>query len=124
LFGEGESPNFEDYSSDIDFCTHTFCNGNGPNGAQIGHRRWTADPGQPPGIPDKSVDHICCRSSPIYPVTVEEILRIGAIGCRVTYAEATGNGNCEKLRVGLKGAKVIVEGAWGTEGRAIVLELA
>jgi peptidoglycan hydrolase-like protein with peptidoglycan-binding domain len=126
VFGEGESAGFEDYSSDIDFCSHTFSNGNAPPGATTGHRPWTADPRKPPGIGDKSVDNMCCRGSPIAQVTIDEILRIGAAKCRVTYAEAKGRQNCDRLRAGLAGAKVIDEGNWGTdgEGRAIVFELA
>jgi hypothetical protein len=127
LFGEGESPGFEDYSSDIDFCSHTFSLGSGPPGAQFGHRPWTHDPRLPPGpgIPDKSVNNICCRSSPIYPVTIKEILRVGVKGCRVTYAEASGNGKySNKLKQGLAGAaNVIAEGEAMRGGRAIVLEL-
>jgi hypothetical protein len=124
LFGEGETPGFEDYSTDIDFCSHTFSNGNAPAGAKFGHRPWTADPRQPPGIPDKSVTNICCRGSPIYPVTIKEILRIGAGKCRVTYAEASGEGkNCNKLKQGLTGATVIAEGDVLEGGRGIVLEL-
>jgi hypothetical protein len=124
LFGEGESPDFEDYSSDIDFCSHTFSMGNGPDGVALGHRPWTGDPRQPPGIPGKSVNNICCRGSPIYPVTINEILRIGASKCRVTYAEASGAGlMCDKLRKGLPGSTVIAEGEVMRGGRAIVLEL-
>jgi hypothetical protein len=125
IFGEGESSGFEDYSSDIDFCSHTFSNGNGPAGAIVGHRPWTADPRKPPGIADKSVNNICLRGSPIAQLTINEILRIGASKCRVTYAEARGRENCDRLRAGLAGAKVIDEGNWGTggTGRAIVFEL-
>jgi hypothetical protein len=125
IFGEGESSGFEDYSTNIDFCSHSFSNGNGPAGALTGHRPWTADPRKGPRIDDKSVNNICCRGSPIAQVTVNEILRIGASKCRVTYAEAKGRANCDRLRTLLSGAKVIDEGNWGTggTGRAIVLEL-
>ena len=124
LFGEGESAGFEDYSSDIDFCSHTFSNGNGPPGASTGHRPWTADPRTPPRIDDKSVNNISCRSSPIAKVTINEILRIGAGKCRVTYAQAEGREHCDRLRAGLTGAKVIDEGNHRAAGRAIVFELA
>ncbi len=125
IFGEGESSGFEDYSSDIDFCSHNFSNGNGPPGAVAGHRPWTADPRKPPGIADKSINNICIRGSPIFPVTIKEILRIGASGCRVTYAEARGRKNSDRLRAGLTGAKLIDEGDWGSApvGHAIVFEL-
>jgi hypothetical protein len=123
IFGEGESSGFEDYSSDIDFCSHTFSNGNAPKGATFGHRPWTADPRKPPGLADKSVNNISCRGSPISPVTISEILRIGASGCRVTYAQADGRANIDRLRSGLTGARVIDEGDWGTSGHGIVFEL-
>jgi hypothetical protein len=123
IFGEGESAGFEDYSSDIDYCSHSWSNGNGPPGVPIGHRPWTADPRKPPGIPDKSVSNICCRGSPLKPWTLEEISRIAASQCRITYAEARGRDGCDALRAALKSAKVIDEGTWGQSGRAIVLEL-
>src|SRR5882724_3102976 len=77
IFGRGESNGFEDYSSDVKHCLDS-----GPN-----FKLWTDDPRKPEiGLPDKSVANICCRSSPILPVTIDEIKRIGAPGCRVTYA--------------------------------------
>jgi peptidoglycan hydrolase-like protein with peptidoglycan-binding domain len=121
IFGEGESSGFEDYSSNIDFCTHTFSEGHAPG--SLGHRPWTADPRKPPGIADKSINNICIRGSPIQPVTIKEILRIGASECRVTYAEARPSPMIDRVRAGLTGAKVIDEGGFGTSGRAIVLEL-
>ncbi len=119
LFGEKETNGFEDYSSDIDHCS----TGSGRLGGIFIHRPWTSDPRTPPGIGDKSVSNICGRGSPMNPVTIAEILRIGRPGCRVTYAEGGGNRNVEKLRAGLKGAKVIDEGAVFESGRAIVFEL-
>jgi peptidoglycan hydrolase-like protein with peptidoglycan-binding domain len=124
IFGEGETPGFEDYSSDIDFCSHNFSNGNGPAGVSFGHRPWTADPRKPPGIPAKSVSNICCRGSPIFQVTIDEILRIGASKCRVTYVEASGRKQSDKLRAGLKGATVIDEADALTSGHGIVFDLA
>jgi len=124
LFGEGEALDFENWSSDIDFCSHQFCNGNAPDGATYGHRPWTEDPRPEVRIPDKSVLNICCRSSPIYPVTVGVIKRIAASGCPLTYAEADGKGeNCENLKKGLTGWTVIAEGSAMSSGRGIVLEL-
>jgi hypothetical protein len=123
IFGEGESAGFEDYSSDIDFCTHTFSLGQGPPGATRGHRPWTTDPRRPPGLPDKSVDNICSRGSPIHPVTIKEILRIGASGCPVTCSDAGGRVQCDRMKAGLPRAKVIEEGNRTDGGRSIVLEL-
>ena len=125
IFGKGESAGFEDYSSDIDFCTQTFSNGNGPTGASLGHRPWTADPRRGPGLGEKTINNICCRGSPIEPTTIKEILRIGANKCRVTYAQARGRDQCDLLRAGLPGGKLLDEGTWGSgaTGRAIVVEL-
>jgi peptidoglycan hydrolase-like protein with peptidoglycan-binding domain len=79
IFGRGESNGFEDYSSDIKFCFDS-----GPN-----FKRWTDDPRKPDvGLEAKSVANICIRSSPIEQVTIDEIKRIGASGCRVTFASA------------------------------------
>jgi len=76
IFGRGESNGFENYSTDLPFCNDT----------DPLHRPWTDDPRKPNiGIADKSVQNICCRSSPILPVTIDEIKRIAAPGCRVTY---------------------------------------
>jgi hypothetical protein len=130
IFGEGESAGFDDYSTSIDFCTHTFSNSNGPKDAIMGHRPWTKDPRRPPGIVDKSVANICCRGSPISQETIDEILRIGASKCRVTYAESQANTQTPRIRGGLTaaGAKVIEEadamGGPKGPGRGIILELA
>ncbi len=76
IFGRGESNGFENYSSSI-----PFCNDSGPN-----TKPWTDDPRKPsPGIPDGSVMNICIRGSPIFPITISEMKRIAAKGCRVTF---------------------------------------
>ncbi len=77
IFGRGESNGFEDYSSSLPFC-------NDSGGLR---RPWTDDPRKPSvGIADKSVMNISIRSSPIQPITISEITRIAASGCRVTIA--------------------------------------
>jgi hypothetical protein len=63
------------------------------------------------------------------PVTIAEILRIGVSGCRVTYHEAKGQRECDRLRTGLTGAivredKPFNDLSTGAIGHAIVLELA
>jgi hypothetical protein len=78
IFGRGESNGFENYSSSI-----PFCNDSGKN-----TKPWTNDPRKPSvGLENNSVKNICIRSSPIKQVTIDEIKRIAAQGCRVTYAE-------------------------------------
>ncbi len=124
IFGEGESAGFEEYSTDIDYCSHGFSNGNGPAGVSFGNRPWTNDPRKPPGIADHSVDNLCCRGSPIKPVTIQEILRIGKSGCRVTYYEGGGQVSCNALKAGLKGATVVEEHDTAKGGRGIILEMA
>jgi hypothetical protein len=117
IFGRGESNGFEDYSSEIKWC----------NDSDGNTRPWTNDPRKPnPGIPDKSVNNICIRSSPIYEWTIREIRRIGASGCRVTYATTTeGKKFADKLHkefVTGGDARLIEEGP-GAFGYAIVFEL-
>jgi hypothetical protein len=81
IFGRGESNGFENYSSSI-----KFCNDSGPN-----TKPWTDDPRKPsPGIEKNSVKNICIRSSPIEQVTIDEIKRIAAPGCRVTFSGPAG----------------------------------
>jgi peptidoglycan hydrolase-like protein with peptidoglycan-binding domain len=123
LFGEGETPDFEDYSSDIDYCSHAFSQGATKG---TGHRPWTADPRKPPGIDANSVPNIFCRGSPTSQVTIDEILRIGASKGRVTYTEARGHFMVDRLKAGLKqkGARVIEEGVHGTAGWTTRFELA
>ena len=78
IFGRGESNGFENYSSSI-----PFCNDSGNN-----TKPWTNDPRKPSvGLEKNKVKNICIRSSPIKPITVDEIIRIADEGCRVTYAE-------------------------------------
>jgi hypothetical protein len=75
LFGRGESNGFEDYSSDLPFCTDRANE----------HRPWTDDPRKPQvGIPDRSIQNICLRGSPVKDPTIREIKRIANSGCRVT----------------------------------------
>ena len=83
IFGRGESNGFDDYSTSIRFCNDSNMDG----GKNPWYKPWTDDPRKPdPGIPDKSVNNICCRNSPIYQVTIDEMKRIAAPGCRVTFA--------------------------------------
>jgi hypothetical protein len=124
LFGEAETPGFENYSSDLDFCTHSFSMNNGPPGVSLGHRPWTHDPRVGPGIANGKIANICCRSSPIHPVTIKEILRIGASKCRVTYAEAGGRRHTDRIKAGLAGKATIIEEGQSTfGGHAVIFEL-
>ncbi|HYZ84014.1 MAG TPA: peptidoglycan-binding protein [Bryobacteraceae bacterium] len=123
LFGEGEAPGFEDYSSDINHCT-----GQRSRGLVSGniHRPWTADSRRPPGIADHDVTNIFSRGSPIKDVTIEEIKRIAKSGCRVTYTEASGKRNIDILRAafitsGL--ATFVAEGPIGEGGNSIVFKM-
>lgn len=124
VFGEGETPGFEDYSALIDFCSHTFSNGNGPPGQLIGHRPWTNDPRKKggPGIDSKTVSNISCRGSFISNATIDEFLRIGAPGCRLTYAEASGRSQSDKLKKRL-GSMLREEGVHDSNGFAVIFEL-
>jgi hypothetical protein len=119
LFGRGESNGFEDYSTGPKYCADT-----GPN-----FKPWTNDPRKPGvGIVAGSVANICCRSSPIMQVTIDEIRRIGAPGCRVTYATDRGFvASVDKLRAEFVATglakKPIIDGTNIKGYKVIVFEL-
>jgi len=79
IFLDVENPTaLKNYSSSI-----PFCNDSGNN-----TKPWTNDRGnQALASKTNSVKEHCIRSSPIKQITVDEIKRIAAQGCRVTYAE-------------------------------------
>jgi hypothetical protein len=117
IFGRGESNGFEDYSSQIKYCVDT--------GDSL--RPWTDDPRKPEvGISDHSVANICIRSSPVRQPTIDEIKRIGAPGCRVTYAtDAKENEGVDFLRAEFiaKGLARKIEDGIGGGYRVIIFEL-
>lgn len=117
IFGRGESNGFENYSSIL-----KFCNDSGNN-----TKPWTDDPRKTgPGIPNKTVANICIRSSPVNQVTIDEIKRIAAPGCRMTFSGPASDPTfVNKLRTefvtsGL--AKSVEDGA-GKFGNTIVFEI-
>lgn len=119
IFGRGETVGFENYSTSI-----PFCNDSGPN-----TKPWTNDPRKPGvGIDAKSVKNICIRSSPIFRVTIDEIKRIAAPGCRVTFSGPEGDETFMKVMTkefldsGLANKPPIEDGS-GAFGRTMVLEL-
>jgi hypothetical protein len=88
IFGRGESNGFVDFSTSIKFCLDSAKTKDGTSRpGEFMLKPWTNDPRKPAvGIANKSANNICCRNSPIFPVTIEEIDRIAAPGCRVTFA--------------------------------------
>lgn len=74
LWGERETPGFEDYAADLE---HSMT-------GRRTFRPWTADGDRPPGIADRTASDICIRGAPIHDVTITEIRRIAAPGCRLT----------------------------------------
>ncbi len=92
LFGRGESNGFADFSTSIKFCEDspkTKDSTNKPGEFLL--KPWTNDPRKPgAGLEPKSVKNICCRNSPVFPVTIDEIDRIAAPGCRITFAGDRG----------------------------------
>ncbi|MET0348244.1 MAG: peptidoglycan-binding protein [Rhizobacter sp.] len=118
LFGRGETNGFENYSTSL-----PFCNDSGPN-----TKPWTDDPRKPGvGIEAKSVMNISIRSSPIQQVTLDEIKRIAAPGCRVTFSGPAGEErfmNVMKktfLESGLAKSPAVEDGT-GAFGRVLVFE--
>lgn len=81
IFGEKETePGFVNYTSDPKFAV-------GGDGVR---RPWTKDPARPPGLEDHSASDICLRSSPLSPITLNEMERIAAPGARITIALNSG----------------------------------
>jgi peptidoglycan hydrolase-like protein with peptidoglycan-binding domain len=118
IFGRGETNGFENYSTDVKHC----------NDENAHTKPWTADPRRPgPGIANKSVKNISIRDSPIRPVTIEEIKRIAAPGCRVTFSGPRDdeNDNMTVMRAAFVNsglAKPIEDGS-GAYGHTMVFEL-
>jgi peptidoglycan hydrolase-like protein with peptidoglycan-binding domain len=129
LFGEGETTilgaQWEEYASDIDFTSHGFNLGQMPSGT-LGQRPWTNDPRSSVRIPSASVMNIFARSTPMKPVSIAEVLRIGRAGCRVTYSEFQGRRKIDQLTADLlgAGARKITEGKFSSDGLAAIFELA
>jgi hypothetical protein len=74
LWGERETPGFEDYAADLQ---HSF-------GNIGGLRPLTNDSNKPPGVESHTASDICTRGSPILQVSIDEIRRMAKPGCRLT----------------------------------------
>lgn len=119
IWGEGESPGFDDYATNTAFQTYT-------KGGQKISRPLTGDPAKPPGLRDRTASDIAVRSSPVHQEgTLREMRRIAASGCRITWAGSPGDG-AELEIAALKGAfpdaRIVEEGNVGIFV-AVVLEL-
>jgi len=88
IFGRGETNGFADFSTSIPFCLDSPKTKDGTSKAgEFMLKPWTNDPRKPVvGIASRTANNICCRNSPIFAVTIDEIDRIAAPGCRVTFA--------------------------------------
>ena len=113
IFGVGETPGFEDYTSDLGFSTTNRTNLFLP---------WTEDTDPTVGVPNGTASDICIRDSPVFPVTLAAIRRIASPGCRLTFAASDEGGKMfiPVLKAAFPGAKIIP----GEEfSDAIVMEL-
>jgi hypothetical protein len=115
IYGEGETPGFEDYATEARFAT---------GGNNVTRPLTSAQP-QPPGIPDKSASDICMRSAPVSKTTIDEIRRIAQPGCRITFATTTvGYGTqAKKLLDAFPGKKIIEKCTWDTCEPVVVFEI-
>jgi hypothetical protein len=89
IFGSGETPGFEDYTTDLDFSTFTIVNDGRPedgNTSNLALRPWTEDNDPLVGVGTGQASDICIRDSPVLPVTINAIRRIAAPGCRLTFS--------------------------------------
>jgi len=120
MWGEQETPGFEDYAADSQHAPYT------KNCKDYVRPVSSAQP-QPPGIPSNTASDICIRSSPVFPTTAAELQRIAKPGCRITLAEAADGfeGQKAKLLAAFPGAKII-DGPcnWcNGKGKAIVIQV-
>jgi len=76
LWGEEETPGFEDYAADLQHSAM----GNGT------FRPWTEDTDRPPGVASGTASDICTRGSPILQVSIDAIRRMAGPKCRVTFS--------------------------------------
>jgi len=123
MWGEQETPGFEDWAAENTYAKYS-------KDCKDIVRPVSSDKPAPPGLPDKCASDICIRSSPMSKATVPELQRIAKEGCRITYAAAEGGFDAqkEKLLAAFPKAK-IVDGPCGccTSGsakmKAIVIEV-
>jgi hypothetical protein len=113
IYGEGETPGFEDYATEAQFDT-------GLNGVK---RPLTSAQPRPPGIPDKSVSDICIRSAPMSKTTIDEIRRIAQPGCRITYALAIDGREIKRLLDAFPGKTILEKCNWDNCDPVVVFEI-
>jgi peptidoglycan hydrolase-like protein with peptidoglycan-binding domain len=128
IFGRGESNGFADFSTSIKFCVDSPKTAGGTSKpGEFFLKPWTDDPRKPDvGIGPNSAKNICCRNSPIFPVTTDEIDRIAKPGCRVTFAGDLKFVELLRMTYIASGrARLIEEGpcGGGFGGVAIIFEL-
>jgi hypothetical protein len=122
IFGSGETPGFEDYTTDLDYSSFT------PGGletkgstANLVFRPWTEDPDSATGVQNGTASDICIRNSPIFPLTTNAIRRMAGPGCRLTFTSTNEGGRqfIPVLKSAFAGANILEEFP-----DAIVMELA
>ena len=118
IYGEGETPGFDDYATEAKYATYA------KNGQQI-TRPLTSAP-VPPGVADHTASDISMRSAPVSSTTASEIGRIAKPGARLTYAAAAAgfDAQAKKLLDAFPNAKLLESCTWDNGiGKAMVLQL-
>ena len=89
IFGSGETPGFEDYTSDLGFSVFTIAKDGRPEdgtNSNMAIRPWTEDSDPNIGIKNGEASDICIRDSRVLPVTTKVLQRIAGPGCRITFS--------------------------------------
>jgi hypothetical protein len=118
IYGEGETPGFDDYATETKYQQYT-------KGGQTITRPLTSGP-VPPGVADHTASDISMRSAPVSATTLSEIARIAKPGARFTYSAATAGfqQQAQKILDAFPNAKLLEKCKWGDGiGSAMVLQL-
>jgi hypothetical protein len=103
LWGEQETPGFEDYSPDLPYSGYK----RAWNQDKWLFRPWTEDPDPAVGVGSGTASDICIRGSPPTDDTIRAIRRMAKAGCRLTYSG--DKKRKELLANGMKGAHILEE---------------
>jgi hypothetical protein len=115
LGGEFETPGFEDYSADLDFCGFP----NRKDGNKMIFRPWSEDPDPAVAIKAGEAGNICIRGTPITDIIIAAIRRIAGAGCRLTFSGSKND--VAVLKNAFPGGKIIDE--LPSPDDAVVMEL-
>lgn len=122
IFGSGETPGFEDYTSDLGFSVFTIVKDGRPEdgtNSNMAIRPWTEDSDPNIGIRTGEASDVCVRDSPVSPLTAGIIKRIAGPGCRITFS------GTDRSSVSIANLKAVFPGVTPSEETAnsVVFEL-